>query len=128
VTAAAGTLLSVAGRSPVNGRGTVELIVPRDGLTFQPPVRNEYPESSDGLAEFQETYRRANDPRLAAVEVPVRDGRFTAELRVPSGVVGRCHVCVFVEGADAFALGSADVRIVPQPKEMATPRTDVPSP
>ena len=127
-TAAAGTVLSIAGRSPVNGRGAVELIVPRDRLTFQPPARDEYPQSPDGLVEFEETYRRANDPRLATVEVPVRDGRFTAELRLPSELAGRCHVCVFVEGADDFALGSADVKIVARPKEMATPSKSSPSP
>ena len=127
-TAAAGTLLSVAGSSPVNGRGTVELIVPRDRLTFQPPARDEYPRSADGLAEFQETYRRANDHRLASVEVPVRGGRFTAELRLPAEAAGRCHVCVFVEGADDFALGSAAVKIVARPKEMATPSKSSPSP
>ena len=38
-TAAAGTPLSVAGSSPIDGRGTVELILPRDRLTFQPPAR-----------------------------------------------------------------------------------------
>jgi hypothetical protein len=110
-TAAAGAPLAVAGSSPVDGRGTVELIVPRDRLTFEPPPRDQYPRSADGLAEFQQTYRRANDHCLASVEVPVRGGHFTAELKLPAAAAGRCDVCVFVEGASDFALGSAAVKI-----------------
>jgi hypothetical protein len=120
-TATAGGLLSVAGSSPIDGRGTVELVVPRDRLTFQPPVRDACPQSPEELAEFQETYRRANDHRLASVEATVREGRFSAELEVPAAAAGRCHVCVAVEGAEDFALGSAEVKIVPRPKEMAMP-------
>jgi hypothetical protein len=116
-TATAGDSLAVAGRSPVDGRGTIELVVPRDRLTFQAPWRNECPQSPAGLAELQETYRRANDHRLAAVEVPVRGGRFAAALRLPAEAAGRCHVCVFVEGADDFALGSAAVQIAARTKE-----------
>ena len=115
-TAAAGTPLSVAGSSPIDGRGTVELILPRDRLTFQPPARDEYPRSADGLAEFQQTYRRANDHRLASVEVPVCGGRFSAELKLPAEAAGRCDVCVFVEGTDDFALGSAAVKIAARAK------------
>ena len=82
-TAAAGESLSVAGNSPVDGRATVELVVPRDRLTFQPPPRDACPQTSAGLAELQETYARANDHRLASVEVPVREGHFTAEMKIP---------------------------------------------
>ena len=104
-TAAPGESLSVAGNSPVDGRATVELVVPRDRLTFAPPPRDACPQTSEGLAELQETYARANDHRLASVEVPVREGHFTAELKIPAGAAGRCHICVAVEGADDFALG-----------------------
>ena len=84
-TATAGGSLAVSGSSPVDGRGTVELVLPRDRLTFQPPARDAYPQTSAGLAEFQETYARANDHRLASVEVPVREGHFDVAIKIPTG-------------------------------------------
>ena len=120
-TATAGGSLAVSGSSPVDGRGTVELVLPRDRLTFQPPARDAYPQTSAGLAEFQETYARANDHRLASVEVPVREGHFDVAIKIPTGAAGRCDVCVAVEGAEDFALGSAEVRIAARPKVVARP-------
>ena len=111
--AEAGDLLEVTGTSPVDGRATVELVVRRDRLTFQPPERSTFPRSSRALAEFQQVYRRANDARLASAELAVEGGRFHAELAVPPGVRGPCHVRVFVESSDDFAQGAADVTIGP---------------
>jgi len=114
-TVTAGTPLEVAGTCPIRGRGTIELVVRRGRLTFSAPARREYP-ASGGLSEFQEVYRKANDPRLASAPVTVADGRFTARLDVPEDASGSCHVCAFVEGADGFALGSADVTIQSRPR------------
>ena len=95
--AAAGKPLKVAGACAVDGRGTVELAVERGRLTFRPPPRSEYPKTAAGLAEFQETYRKANDQRLVSVPVTVSGGRFEVRLDVPADAAGACHVCVFVE-------------------------------
>ena len=65
-TAAPGEPLKVAGSTPVEGRGTVELVVRRGRLAFKPPVRREYPQTAAGLAEFQEVYCQANDQRLVS--------------------------------------------------------------
>jgi len=110
-TATAGEPLTVSGTSAVDGRGTVELIVPRGRLTFEPSPRKEYPQSADALAAFQNTYARANDDRFVTAEVTVRGGRFAVRLDVPGEAGGTCHVRVFVEGVDGFAAGAADVRI-----------------
>jgi hypothetical protein len=106
---AAGQDLEVAGTSPLEGTCTVELVVSRGRLTFQPPRRDRF----DALArtDYDDVYRRANEPRLASAEVPTRDGRFVARLAVPSAARGACQVRVFVEGANGCAAGAARVRV-----------------
>jgi len=110
-TAAAGKPLKITGTCPIDGRGTVELAVERGRLTFRPPPRSEYPKTAAGLAEFQETYRKANDQRLVSVPMTVSGGRFEVQLDVPAEAAGACHVCAFVEGDRDFALGAANVKI-----------------
>jgi hypothetical protein len=111
--ATAGGMLEVRGTTSVDGRCRVELVVPLGRLTFKPPARPRYPQDADKLAEFQEVYRKANDPRLVAAEQIVEGGQFSAPLQVPPSARGECRVRVFVEGSDDFALGAATVRIDP---------------
>ena len=109
--ATAGEKLQISGDCPVEGEATIELVVRRDRLTFQPAAREAYRPSPEAFAEYLDTYRRANDPRLCTVRVPVSDGRFAAELDIPASAWGDCHVRVFVQGKDDFAAGTADVEI-----------------
>lgn len=109
--ATAGRSIDVEGTSPVDGHGRVELVVPCGRLTFRPKARPQYPQTAGELAEFQEVYQRANDPRLATAEVLVQGGRFRARLAVPPEAHGNCRVRVYVEGADDFAVGSAAVKV-----------------
>ncbi|HJT30528.1 MAG TPA: C25 family cysteine peptidase [Pirellulales bacterium] len=113
-TATAGASLSVSGKSAVDGEALIELVVRRDRLTFRPPARGAYQSSVKSDDEYQATYHRANDGRLATVRTPVRDGRFQASLKVPDDARGPCHVRVFVQGDGAFAAGSADVDVTEQ--------------
>jgi len=107
----AGARLVVSGRSPIDGQATIELVVQRDRLTFNPPPRDEYPPLETGGEGYRETYRRANDPRLATVETPVIDGAYRVEIDVPTTAWGNCHIRVCVEGADDLALGAADLMV-----------------
>lgn len=109
--ATAGDLLDVAGNSPVEGRACVELVVQRDSLTFASPPRNEYPQTDEAFSAFQDTYLRANDSRLAKIDLTVPQGRFQTRLPVPKDASGSCHVRVFIEGSDDFALAAAQVTI-----------------
>ena len=118
-TVTAGEMLQVAGTTELTGRATIELVVRRDRLTFRMPSRREYSNRDEDLARFEEVYRKANDRRLASVDLAVEDGRFRTRLSVPEDSRGACHVRVFVEGADGFALGSADVRIQSKEKMSA---------
>ena len=108
-TTTAGDELFVAGRSPVAGTCTVELVVRRDRLTFQPARRGEFDPRK--LADYSEVYRRANEPRLAGANVRMVEGRFETRISVPSHARGACHVRVFVEGKADCAAGAADVQI-----------------
>ena len=110
-TAVAGERLKVRGTSPLDGHALVELVVRRDRLTFRPPGRVEYSETPESVAEFQETYEKANDPRLASRSVRVERGRFETEMEVPEGAWGECHVRVFVQGRAECAAGAADVTV-----------------
>ncbi|RIK82709.1 MAG: hypothetical protein DCC68_05595 [Planctomycetota bacterium] len=107
----AGEVLRLDGKCDVDGNCTVELVVRRDRLTFDPPVRERYDESADALAAFAETYRRANDPLLVSRRVAAREGKFAAELDVPDNVDGPCHVRVFVAGERGAAIGASDVYV-----------------
>jgi hypothetical protein len=109
--AMSGEELIVTGTSPIGGTVSVELVVRRDRLTFDPPTRTKY-EPLAKAREFQEVYQRANDTRLAVAQADVVEGRFTARLAIPARASGPCHVRVFVhDAAGNCALGAADVTI-----------------
>jgi hypothetical protein len=106
-----GGRLQVDGTCPVDGRAVVELILPRTQPAGEPPTRAGYPDSAGRQTEFESVYRRANDGRLAHVEVQVTGGRLHAELPVPDDARGNCQVRVFVEGQSDFAQATATVAI-----------------
>lgn len=110
--AAPGASLAVRGKSPIAGRATIELVVRRDRLTFAPPDCDPHDDSPSACLLRLETYRRANDPRLFGIEQELPVGEFSFALPVPAEARGDCHVRVYVEGREAFALGSADVRVL----------------
>jgi hypothetical protein len=118
--ASPGETLKVAGVTPVAGRCTVELVVPRGTLTFSPPARREYPQNADEQTQFQDVYTRANDGRLAMIELPVSAGRFETLLSVPVTAPRRCYVRAYVEGRDDFAAGAAAVQF-PEDDRNQTP-------
>ena len=62
--------IEIAGDSPVAGACTVELVVRRDRLTFQPPRRGQF--DSAALGEYATVYQRANEPRLASTVIELR--------------------------------------------------------
>jgi hypothetical protein len=108
-----GQSLEVTGTTEVAGTAIVELVVRRDRLTFEPPVRRRFDPSDDALSAYDEVYRKANDPRLASTSAAVVDGRFSAQLEVPAAAHGSCHVRVFITGETQAAIGAADVMIEP---------------
>jgi hypothetical protein len=111
-----GASITVRGTSPIAGRATVELVVRRDRLTFAPPDCDPNDLSAAARTTRLETYRRANDPQLSGTAQELIPGEFAVELPIPADARGDCHVRVYVEGQEAFAIGSADVRVVQSPR------------
>jgi hypothetical protein len=109
----AGAELKIDIVTPVAGRATVELVPRRDLLAFRPPHRPEYTGLAEQYAEFDATYRQANDPCLARSEMDVEQGAFTATLLVPKQARAACEVRVFIAGSQASAAGSAQVEVEP---------------
>jgi len=109
--AAAGEEIEITATSPIAGRCRIELIVQRDRLTFTPPERNEFRQDAQARAATQAVYHRANDPRLVSGDLQVESGEFRTRLTIPAEASGPCHVSVFVEGEDDFAVGACDIRV-----------------
>jgi hypothetical protein len=107
--AQAGQSLSIAFASPIEGDAVVELAVKRDRLTFRPALRAQFVRAE--MNDYDATYLRANDPRVASCKVGVNRGQATAQLRVPDDARGLYHVRVFVQGADGCTSGAAEVRV-----------------
>lgn len=107
--ARAGRTIPLVVTSPLAGGGVVELAVRRDRLTFKPPRRGRFDPSE--LAEYGETYERANEPRLVWRRLELAAGSQSAELEVPGDARGPCYVRVFVEGPEGCAAGAADLHV-----------------
>jgi hypothetical protein len=97
--------------SPLAGRGTLQLVCRRDGLTFSPETRGEYVESPEMLRELQNTFERANDHRWIEHPLTIPAGKFEIELPIPEQAYGFCQVRVFLTGQNSHALGGGDVYV-----------------
>lgn len=106
-----GQTIKISGQSPIDGEAEIELVVRRDRFRVTPPERSRYRADPETRAAYDATYQSVNDPRLAMATVPVRNGRFTAKLTVPSDVSGSLHIRTFIAGNDDFALGASDLTV-----------------
>jgi hypothetical protein len=104
-----GKTLTVTGQSSVDGTATVELVPRRGRLAFAAPKRRAFDPSE--LTEYDAIYSQSNSQKFATAEIKTEDGRFVAQLTVPSKAAGACEVRVFVEGQRACAAGAKAVRI-----------------
>ncbi len=109
--AEAGQTMQVRGESPIGGKCLVELACRRDRLTTEAPRRTQWHVDPTALEAMNETYALANDQRWTARRVDIRPGAFVVELKVPAHAEGSCHIRIFVEGDEHFALGAAPVFI-----------------
>jgi len=105
----AGDKIKVSGTSQVHGKCTVELVCRRDRTTFTPPVRRQYDPSDESLTEYTNVYERANDRCWASTSANTKAENFETELHIPEEAYGPCHIRVFVDGTDNYAMGSTAV-------------------
>ena len=109
--AAPGDTIVVHGTSPVSGRATIELVSPRGQPRTTIARRETYAVDDASLRQMQSDYADANEVRYATTSLDVAAGEFTARLLVPSDASGLCDVRIFVQGPNAFALGSTNVSV-----------------
>lgn len=107
----AGETIEVSGTSPLSGKCMIELVAMRGLLTCKSPARSDYAASPEAIAQQNSEYDQANDRRWAMSVVQVEPGPFRATVKVPPQAAGLGHVCVYIEGEQDFALGSADIAI-----------------
>lgn len=108
-TVGAGSTVAVKGHSPIAGTCMVEFVLPRDRLTFKPPVRKDYTGSDELLSELHETYLKANDPIQASAKLVVPAGPIEATLRLPETASGSGYIRVYVQGEHGYAVGATGV-------------------
>ncbi len=119
--AQAGQPVVVRGHTAVAGQATLELVVRRDRLTFTPQARVRFAEEEALLQQMDQDYRRANQPVLAVMRMPVAAGNFQATLDIPEQATGACDVRMFVAGKTEFALGAVALEIKPGERKTKRP-------
>ena len=112
-TAEQGATIEVSGTCQLDGTCTVDIVVPRDQLTFDPPRKAAPTGSAEQRLLYGTTYLKANDRRLASVQAKCQSGRFTARIALPSGFAGKCHVVSYLQGQGEAALGACDLEVLP---------------
>ncbi len=110
-TAAGGTVIDISGTCSLDGPCTVEVVVPRDKLTFNPGAKSAPSGSPAQRENYGKLYDRANDRRLVSIQTECRQGRFTARLPLPEGYVGKCHVIGYLQGQGEAALGTSELEL-----------------
>jgi hypothetical protein len=106
-----GDVLQVEGRTPVAGRGALELVCRRDYCKHEPPNRERFDPTDKALAEYQPVYERTLDRCWARWTLDLPQGNFATQIRIPEHAGGPCHLRVVVANHNAFAVGAADIQI-----------------
>lgn len=107
----AGEKLELTGTSPLAGPAVVELVCRRDHLRVRTANRSRFEPTHEALAEYDEVYRQANDPRWIALPLEVPNGRFRVQLPVPAEARGPCVVRITLRGERRLALGATPVYV-----------------
>ncbi len=111
--AAAGETITVHTSVPFTGRMQVELNSHPGQLTFHPPQRTRYQDNDNWLADFEEVYERANNPRWWDQQIRVRRSACSIEIPLPEAAQGACSVRVVLEGRDGWATGASPLYVRP---------------
>ena len=114
--ATAGEEIEITASSLITGPCMVELVCRRDRLTFTAPRRPRFEVTDSWLNQLQATYAQANNSTWVALRQQF-PGDSSIRIQVPPNASGPAHVRIFVQGANQFAMGSADVYIQPPARD-----------
>jgi hypothetical protein len=117
-----GQRLQIAGRSPLVGRGVLELVCRRDTFKTTPPLRERFDPTDKGLAALHDVYIAANDRCWARWGLELPGGEFATDIAVPAECHGPCHVRLLVADGKSYGLGAANIFIrAPSQQNSTTP-------
>lgn len=92
----------------------VELLLADFRSPIAKPRRSKtFVESEEARAEFETTYRAANNFVVAASQVATQTGRFQADIAVPADFSGECVVRVAATDGERYWIGSRRVLVRP---------------
>lgn len=104
----------------------VELLLADFRSPIAKPRRSKtFAESSEARAEFETTYRAANNFVVAASQVATQTGRFQADIAVPADFSGECVVRVAATDGERYWIDSRRVLVRPFSRRGADSQTDV---
>ena len=108
---AVGQKLTVKADIPVGGRATYELVYRRDRFLHRGLHHKSFPRFEDQLADFQESYQKANQKVCWQTTRMVSPGQDSVEIEIPAAIDGECFVRVFLESGDSHYCGSQAILI-----------------
>ena len=119
-----GERIRITGRSPVAGKGVLELVCRRDCQKGDLPIRERYDPTDKALAAYQPIYERTLDRCWArwAVEMPAGD--FATEIAVPANSRGPCHLRLAIGNETSQALGATNIYVRQTPEDIARAQGD----
>lgn len=114
----AGETISINGTVNQAGRVSVELTLPRNKTPRDLFVAGKFSADAVVREKMQSTYAQANERIVLGQSLDMSSaGTFACDLQTPADLApGRYLVRVFVEGADAWSAGSAEVTVRPLKK------------
>jgi hypothetical protein len=117
--AQAGQRVRIAGKSPLAGKGVLELVCRRDCQKAELPLRDRYDPTDKALGAYQSVYEQTLDRCWArwAVELPA--GEFATEIVVPVQTRGPCHLRLAVGNESSHALGAANIYVRQSSEDIA---------
>lgn len=106
----------------------VELLLADFRSPIAKPRRSKtFVESAEARAEFETTYRAANNFVVAASQVATQTGRFQADIAVPAEFSGECVVRVAATDGERYWIGSRRVLVRPFSRRDADSQPNVES-
>lgn len=115
-TAKQGETIKITGTLPFDGQLTTELIRSRRRPDYAPAHRSSFPDTPEGLAAMQETYKKANQDHFhRQVDKDVKAGSLEMSITIPpTAPGGQCAVRIFLTNGKKSAAGSHEILITKQ--------------
>ncbi|HEY2411658.1 MAG TPA: C25 family cysteine peptidase [Pirellulaceae bacterium] len=114
-----GQRIRITGKSPLAGKGVIELVCRRDCQKTDLPIRDRYDPTDKALAAYQSVYEQTLDRCWARWAVELPSGDFATEIIVPVSSRGPCHLRLTVANPTTYALGTTNLNVSSVPVETA---------